>query len=112
MSDTTYALGDRVAMTGTVVKTHVYEDNSVLTKYTEVPLPRDRGVPVTEGIIVGKRSLRNGHLIWNPLIWNPMYDASWLPDPTSFTVYLVAYSLMRKTVMCLPNQLTPISDED
>ena len=107
MSDTTYALGDRVAMTGTVVKTHVYEDNSVLTKYTEVPLPRDRGVPVTDGIIVGKRSLRNGHLIWNP-----MYDTRWLPDSASFTVYLVAYSLTRKTVMCLPNQLTPIPCED
>ena len=107
MSDTTYALGDRVAMTGTVVKTHMYEDNSVLTKYPEVPLPRDRGVPVTEGIIVGKRSLRNGHSTWSP-----MYDFRWLPDPTSFTVYLVAYSLMRKTVMCLPNQLTPISYKD
>ena len=107
MSDTTYALGDRVAMTGTVVKTHMYEGNSVLTKYSEVPLPRDRGVPVTEGIIVGKRSLRNGHSTWSP-----MYDFRWLPDPTSFTVYLVVYSIMRKPVMCLPNQLTPISDED
>ena len=47
MSETAYALGDRVTMTGTVVKTHIYEDNSVLTKYPEVPLPRDRGVPVT-----------------------------------------------------------------
>ena len=107
MSETTYALGDRVTMTGTVVKAHVYEDNSVLTKYPEVPLPRDRGVPVTEGIIVGKRSLRNGRSTWSP-----MYDFRWLPDPTSFTVYLVAYSLTRKTVMCLPNQLTPISNED
>ena len=107
MSDTTYALGDRVAMTGTVVKTHMYEGNSVLTKYSEVPLPRDRGVPVTEGIVIGKRSLRNGHMRWDP-----MYDLRWLPDSTSFTVYLVAYSLTRKTVMCLPNQLTPISNED
>ena len=107
MSDTTYALGDRVAMTGTVVKTHMYEGNSVLTKYSEVPLPRDRGVPVTEGIVIGKRSLRNGHMRGDP-----MYDLRWLPDPTSFTVYLVAYSLTRKTVMCLPNQLTPISNED
>ena len=94
-------------MTGTVVKTHMYEGNSVLTKYSEVPLPRDRGVPVTDGIIVGKRSLRTGHMRRDP-----MYDLRWLPDPTSFTVYLVAYSLTRKTVMCLPNQLTPISDED
>ena len=108
MSDTTYALGDRVAMTGTVVKTHVYEDNSVLTKYTEVPIPRDRGVSVTDGIIVGKRSLRNGHMRCNPMY----YDTRWLPDSASFTVYLVAYSLTRKTVMCLPNQLTPISNED
>ena len=107
MSETAYALGDRVTMTGTVVKTHIYEDNSVLTKYPEVPLPRDRWVPVTEGIIVGKRILRNGRSTWSP-----MYDFRWLPDPTSFTVYLVAYSLMRKPVMCLPNQLTTISDED
>lgn len=107
MSETAYALGDRVTMTGTVVKTHIYEDSSVLTKYPEVPLPRDRVVPVTEGIIVGKRSLINGHSTRSP-----MYDFRWLPDPTSFTVYLVVYSIMRKPVMCLPNQLTPISDED
>ena len=78
MSDTTYALGD-----------------SVLTKYPEVPLPRDRGVPVTEGIIVGKRSLRNGHMRWDP-----MYDLHWLPDPTSFTVYLEVYSLTRVRPSC------------
>ena len=78
MSDTTYALGA-----------------SVLTMYPEVPLPRDRGVPVTEGIIVGKRILRNGRSKWDP-----MYDFRWLPDPTSFTVYLVVYSLTRVRPSC------------
>lgn len=113
MSD--FSLGDRVRILGTVEKVHTSEDDGTFsTGYEEVPGapwnftgPRKEGDwkrTYERGIVVGKRHPQTGRTYYDP----PFGDV----DPPSFrptgsvTVYLVAYSLHRRHVMCLPSQIT------
>ena len=54
--------------------------------------------PADRGIIIGKRSIQQG------LTEHEDYRAVFLPCETT-TVYLVAYHLSRRPVMCLPEQI-------
>ena len=62
------------------------------TRLMEAEPPADRGV------IVGKRSFQQG------LTGYEDYRAVFLPCETT-TVYLVAYHLSRRPIMCLPEQI-------
>ena len=106
-----FKLGDRVKFTGTVTKQHDYSR----TLYVEDELPRcfDRvqgGVPYTEGIIIGRRTVMPGET-------ESMTDydgyGNRIPDGNQFTpppgasrrVWLVAFDLRRKPVMCFDEQV-------
>ena len=110
-----YQLGDRVTMTGTVIKRHTGRTSTrVDTTYTDasVPVlrstyPRGQGRidhPAVEGIVVGKRTLRPGRTRHSGGF------PEWRPDPDVIEVYLVAFALRRKPVMCRPDQLAPLGE--
>lgn len=91
---TDYTLGQRVTMLGTIAK-HRVESK---IRYLPEPPPK-----AATGIIVGKRTLQEGEA--NGGTWDePAYFTREFDRPT-ITAYLVAYSLHRKPVLCLPEQL-------
>ena len=122
MSDTKFKLGDRVRILGTVEKVRTFEDNGTLsTRYEEV-----NGAPwdysgqrkegdwkrtYEEGVIVGKRSPQAGKTYYSLDEYYSYNHVDRIFKSTgSVTIYLVAYSLYRKHVMCFPSQLEIISD--
>lgn len=113
-SEVRFSLGDRVRILGTVEKVHTSEgDGTFSTGYEEVPgAPWDGSDPRGEdgrrtyehGIVVGKRHPQTGRTYYDPP-WGNVDPPSFRPTG-SVTVYLVAYSLHRRHVMCLPSQIT------
>lgn len=122
MSD--YQLGQRVTLSGTVDKVrdrttwrpkdgvHIYREArenwahiKELPGRAEYGLLRTRLIesiaPVTEGVIVGKRTMFQG-------ITESYYDEQncFLPCESK-QVWLVAFHLRRKPVMCLDRQIEP-----
>ena len=109
-----YQLGDRVTMTGAITKYHTGRMSStrVDTIYLDAPVPVLRSTyprgqgridhPATEGIVVGKRTLRPGRTVYHGGF------PEWHASPEVIEVYLVAFALRRKPVMCRPDQLTPL----
>lgn len=100
---TEHHLGDWVRMSGTVEK--VREDSR--TEFREAPLPVKYEYDCTEtdlsiGIIVGSRSVQSGHTI------RDYYDGpTFMADiGAAKRVWLVAFNLRRKPVMCFDHQLT------
>lgn len=100
-----YSLGQRVTMTGTAVKHH---DDQARTLYIESTLPQSQRYPAennityTEGVIVG----------WRTTVEGKTYPASYdeqsifMQTPGSAKrVWLVAFDLRRKPVMCFDNQV-------
>ena len=113
-SEVQFSLGDRVRILGTVEKVHTFEDDGTLsTGYEEAPgAPWDYSDPragdarptYERGIVVGKRYTQTGRTYYDPP-WGDVDPPSFRPTG-SVTVYLVAYSLHRRHVMCLPSQIT------
>lgn len=117
MNDLT--LGTRVVMTGTVAKEqHVHSElypYPMRTTYEEQALPsmtiyRAGGKVETrefaKGVIVGKRTVVPGKTVLDGA--PETYERVFLPEVGSGrVVYLVAYHLRRKPVMCFPEQICP-----
>lgn len=83
------------------------------TDYTEAPLPMnnssfERGsVPYEEGVIVGRRTVSPGETVTD-------YDSKkYMATPgESKGVWLVAFDLRRKPVMCFDHQVSPVEGGD
>lgn len=102
-------LGQAVFMNATVVKMHTSEGR---TEYHEAPLPTDAGTgeQVTEGIITGWRTVTEGITVTETEIdFFGSYSNSgkqFVADPNgSRRVWLVAFDLRRKPVMCFDDHL-------
>lgn len=68
----------------------------------------DTDPPADRGLIIGKRSIQQGVTD---------YDTDGHTAPTFFpcertTIYLVAYHLCRRPIMCLPGQIAPETETD
>lgn len=117
-----FNLGDRVTMTGTVVKKQTtyseWNPYPMTTTYEESARPSTRinraGGRVEDrefwvGVVVGKRTVVPGKTV----IDTPIEYGERVFRPESGAgrvVYLVAYHLSRKPVMCFPEQLQPEDD--
>ena len=98
-------LGDRVRILGTVEKWH----DGARTGYREVPGPpwdcsgpwkKDDGKRTFEhGIVIGKRHPQTGVTRYD------LYEGPEFRSDGAVAVYLVAFDLHRRHVMCLPTQL-------
>lgn len=99
----TLPLGTPVTITGQTVKVHHaggrvgYQDAGLPTMgYYNAP-------PVSEGVIVGQRTITPGYTSRDP-----EWGSSFRPDTgASRNVYLVAFHLRRRPVMCAPHQIAP-----
>lgn len=99
MSD--YQLGDRVRMIGTAEKCKRHRKIT----YEEAPIPVTNLYPTAKthdsGIVVGSRTVMEGEVDWSE---------GWItfcPDRgTAVKVWLVAFDLRRKPVMCFDGQIT------
>lgn len=106
-----FKLGDRVRFTGTVTKQHDYPK----TLYVESEPPRcfDRvkgGVPYTEGIIIGRRTVTPGETEtiteFDGYRRHIPVGKRFIPTPgASRRVWLVAFDLRLKPVMCFDEQV-------
>lgn len=110
-----YQLGDRVTMTGTVIKYHTGRTSTrVDTTYLDAPVPVLRSTyprgqgridhPATEGIVIGKRTIRPGRTVYHGSF------PEWHASPEVIEVYLIAFALRRKPAMCRPDQLAPLEE--
>jgi monoamine oxidase len=67
----------------------------------------DPYAPEREGIIIGKRTLSNGHHYWESEGYGEGY---WINEPAEhFTAYLIAFDLHRKPVHVLPEHITSLA---
>lgn len=105
MSD--FQLGDRVTITGTVEKVHrdswtIYEEAGKPWQYGGWEGKRE----FSEGVVIGLRTVQNGKTYWD------MYEpATFVQEPgTAKRVWLVAYNLNYKPVMCFPHQIERITN--
>lgn len=99
MSD--YQLGQRVRISGTAVKAHDYGT----TVYREGPLPSLLAYPKSkeynEGVIVGARTTIEGEA------WHDDNGRNFSPNKgTAKHVWLVAFEMRRKPVMCFDHQVS------
>lgn len=107
---TDYKLGDRVRMSGQVVK----DRRGGSVRYVEQPVPTnghygERKKTYYNGIIVGKRALQEGYAARGE--WDePTYFVRDFDRPV-IAVYLVAFHMSRKPSLCRPDQLTPLPDD-
>lgn len=103
-----YQLGDHVTMTGTVQKVHE-ED---WTRFRESGLPTRVAYPedkiYTDGVIVGSRTVQEGTR-WTDSVddgWGASYYSGFTAKGEARRVWLVAYDLRRKHVMCFDHQIS------
>jgi hypothetical protein len=101
---TPFALGQRVTMTGIVVKIKEYPR----TYYKESALPYRDNYPArktfTEGVIVGSRTVQDG-LTAREDEWGSYFSPT---AGTARRVWLVAYDLRMKPVTCLDHQVEAV----
>lgn len=103
-----YQLGDRVRFYGVIDK---YREGG-LTIFRAAPTPYDYSRNdcrrLTEGVVVGMRTVANGRTRYSAYS-----GAKFVPDSATYqSVYLVAFHLRRKPLMCTEGQLTPIEAPD
>lgn len=106
MSD--FQLGDRVTITGTAVRVKDYEHGHWTSKvdFIEMGPPQikdswNQTTKISEGVVVGKRTVQEGIIQY-------FYEdlPQWKPEiGATKTVWLVAFHLRRKPVMCFPHQI-------
>ena len=106
-----FELGQRVRMTGTVEKVHSGPGGGY-TKFLESRLPvrhthSGPQIALTSGIVIGARTVQPGRTHWS-------YDgAVFMPDiGKARRVWLVAFDLRRKPVMCFDHQLEAEADDE
>lgn len=107
-----FQLGQRVRYTEHIQRKYIAEHDRVDVlrgpnkQWTSQAYPGKR-LEGGEGVIVGKRTLSDGH-----------YDYGWGEEPgvysptRHFTAYLIAFDLRRKPVYVLPEHITPEADHD
>lgn len=108
MSD--FKLGDRVTMIGTVRKRKSYDSDDysakLTTGYEEEPLPkiwnRTDGTEYSEGFIVGRRFLQEGHTDHSGYEGERVFRS----NGKTHRVWLVAFDLRYKPVMCFDHQIS------
>ena len=102
-----FQLGDRVTITGTVKKVH----RKRWTLYEEADRPYQYGGwqgkrYFDQGVIVGRRTVQNGKTYHD---WDE--GPTFIQEPgTAKRVWLVAYNLNYKPVMCFPHQIERMND--
>lgn len=96
--ETKFEFGDRVIINGIIRKVKV----SRRTKWNRYSLGR---VVVTTGIVIGKRTLREGTSEFAE------YGSHFCPEGDPISAYLVAYDMRRKPVFCLPDQIVRAESE-
>lgn len=97
-----FELGDPVRMSGTVRKAQITASPNTLLRYLDHPLPAEShygGALIDRGIIVGKRTLKEGSVIRGGYEEHTVVRF----DRGATTGYLVAFALHRK-----PEQLEPL----
>lgn len=106
-----YQLGDRVTMNGTVTKVRIDlpgPEGGFKTTYTDDSLPRcydvDGGIDYTSGIIVGRRFLQEG--VTKYVGEWPETERAFKQSGVTHRVWVVAYDLRRKPVMCFDHQIS------
>ena len=107
-----FELGDRVVISGTVRKVYPGAGRTEYKKQDGAPwdymgTKQSTRREYTEGVVVGKRTMQMGKTEGGG--WD--YPATFRCDG-SIEVYLVAYHLRRKHVMCLEEQLTNKEEEN
>lgn len=107
MSLDTYELGHPVTITGTAAK---YKNGYGTVKYIDGPVPMrnnyDNPRHFHEGIIVGSRHVTGG----TTTNWDE--GRAFVPTTgTSRRVWLVAFDMYMKPVMCFDHQVKPLKEE-
>lgn len=102
-------LGTHVHISGTLRKEHAFDsDFGIQRTYYARGEPPTMGhlnaPPISRGVVVGQRTIHTG------ATHHDYYDgATYVQDRGSArSVYLVAYHLRRKPVICGPDQVEPI----
>lgn len=101
------ALGQRVLMSGTVRKAHTADR----TEYPDAGLPGsglygdDR--TFSEGVIVGKRTVVTGKTIYDYTEGTRTFVHD---QDSALTLWLVAFHLRRKPVLCRDDQVVAVGD--
>lgn len=105
---TDYQLGQRVKFSEHIQRKYMSESerghNAPNKQWTGQAYPGKR-FDGGEGVIVGKRTLSDGH-----------YDYGYSDEPGTysptrhFTAYLIAFDLRRKPVHVLPEHITPLEE--
>ena len=105
-----YQLGQRVTMSATVEKRR-YSERHTVTVFEESPLPQriiyPRRETYTEGVIVGWRTVMNGYADGD------YEDGRYFvqKEGSAKRVWLVAFDLRRKPVMCFDHQVSAIEEK-
>lgn len=119
MTETPYALGDRVIFTRSLHRRTVSRDSivgewpherTIYRTYKEWTVERwigDTAPPEPRlGIVIGKRVLANGFLRY-------AYEEGTTFEPDQrITAYLIAYDMHRNPVYVLPEHITPTTPEE
>ena len=96
-----FELGQPVHMTGTTVKIRCQDR----TLYQPAPLPSTGRYGddsrITDGIVVGKRTVAEGRTSYEE------WGGHFTPD-RHFEVWLIAFGLRRRPVMCTEDQLEAV----
>lgn len=104
-----FTLGQAVRLTGTVEKkqrqaTDTRGDYRTVYVPARLPSHQHRGPAAEVGIIVGKRTITDHYLGGG---WDDPTTASPVPG-TARTVWMVAWDLHRRPVLCLDSQVEPL----
>jgi hypothetical protein len=114
-----FELGQRVRFTHPITRRSVpIRTITVTERLGDMTWERERSInrawepnpfaPEREGLIIGKRTLSNGHHAWESEGYG---EGFWLNEPAEhFTAYLIAFDLRRKPVHVLPEHITVISE--
>lgn len=108
---TTFTLGQQVRISGTAKKRRGherYDGGDFRTYYEDGPIPhvwnREDGTTYDTGVIVGRRTVQDGKTVCG---WAA--SATFMQTPgTARRVWLVAYDLRYRPVMCFDHQVEAI----
>jgi hypothetical protein len=97
-----FKLGDRVVITGQIVKTHA----DGCTRWLPMRMA------AMSGVIVGARTLRNGRTEWIDSEWIDSDGARYFhPEGDPIRAWQVAYSLRIRPLHCLDHQVEHVAIE-
>lgn len=102
-----FSLGDKVLVTGGINRETV--DRLYRSDICRAWVPYER--PEIEAVVVGKRTLSNGHIEVHTEdvgLWGSAKISTWIPED-HFTAYLVVTDIRTKPIYVLPEQIRSAS---